>query len=177
MPLLSVDDLRTHVTTALADTALQDLLDAGEQAITRVLGPVGPVSEMFRRVSGDLIMLSRRAVSITSVVEGTTTLAADDYELRSGTLLRRLSDGTNAGSRWLTWSGPVIVDYIPESDVAERQRALVQLVNLDLAYAPGVTSERLGDWAETQGSSQSGKSYEQERETILASLTDGPVMY
>jgi hypothetical protein len=111
-------------------------------------------------------MLSRRAAEIVTVSEGTTTLAANDYRLRSGTVLHRLSTGTNPAHRWRDWRG-IDVEYLPESDVAERIRVQIALVQLDLAYAPGVVSEKIGDWTETF--SPSGD-HAKDREAIIATL-------
>jgi hypothetical protein len=164
MTLASVADFRAHVSTTLADGAVQDKLDAAEQEIVRTIGPVGPVSEFYSRVSGPLLMLSRRAAEITTVTEGTTTLAATDYRLRSGTVVQRLSSGTPC--RWRDRNG-IEVAYLPESDVAERIRVQIALVQLDLTYVPGVVSEKIGDWAETF--TPSGD-HDKDREAILATL-------
>lgn len=177
---VDADTFRLHASTSLGDAALQTLLDAAEQAIAIHAGEYivssgadDEVNEILTpRGIGPLLRLSRRAQSITTVVEGTETLAADDYELRSsGYVLRRLNDGTNPS---LYWRNRVYVTYVPLSDTAERERVQIALVKLDLAYAPGVVQETIGAWSE-QKANNSVWNYQQERAAILASLTAEPV--
>ena len=171
-PLLTVDELRLHVTSTLTDEALQLLLDAALDAIEDV-APTGPVTELITPGSGDLVLLSREATAITSVVEEywgqSTTLAADDYELRSGgQTLRRLSTGTNPA---YAWRGRVDVAYTVEDDSAERKRVQLELVKLDLAFNPALRSQTIGTWSEDYAD----KPYADQRAGILASLAGGPL--
>ena len=168
---LTVADLRQHVTTALLDPALQRLLDAAYEAIAGRFGDAAAVTETHRGGSGPLLMLNRAAASITSVTEDAVrvpvALAPADYALRpSGSLLERLTTGTHPGCRWL---GRVDVVLVPLADAAERDRVAIALVEMDLNYSPGVTSETIGDWSETKADN-SAMNYELEREAILASL-------
>lgn len=174
MAILTVEQLRLHVTSDLSDAALQMLLDAAEEAINAFLGAGAgtydapdAVNELIT-VQGDLIRLSQPAESIESVIEGTTLLAADDYELRSsGLTLRRLNTGTNP-AQW--WRRRVDVTYTPLSNAAERERVQIALVQADLNYSPGVTSERIGDWSEAFAQATANTGYQVERAAILASL-------
>lgn len=167
-PLLTVDELRLHITSSLTDEALQLLLDAAYAAIEETAVPIGSVTELITPGYGDLVMLARKADSITSVIEGTTTLAADDYELRSsGRVLRRLSTGTNAASYWL---GRLDVTYAVPSDMAERKRVQLELVKLDLAFSPTLASQTIGTWKEDYATD---KPYADQRDEILASLSTG----
>lgn len=172
-PLLTVDELRLHVTSSLTDEALQLLLDAAYDAIVDAAGPDGAVSELITP-AGDLLMLGRPADSVTSVVEQvyttTYTLAADDYELRgSGRVLRRLSTGTNVA---YAWRGRVDVTYVPTDATAERKRVQLELVKLDLEYSSTLASQTIGTWSETY---VTDKPYAQARDEILASLSSGPL--
>lgn len=175
---LTVEEFRAFVTTSLGDEPLQILLDAAWESIEDLLGPGAPtydapdaVNELVT-VHGDLLMLSRAAETIESILEGTTELDPDDYEVRSsGRILRRLRTGTHPASRWGEgWPhrGRVNVTYTPLSDAANRQRVQMELVKLDLGFTPGTVSERIGDWSETF--TQGATDYPAQRSAILASL-------
>lgn len=170
---LTIARLREFVTSSVSNSSLQILVDAAYLAIDDAIGPQGDVKEFFT-VHGDLIMLSRRAVSITAVSENVRwaalALAADDYELRpSGQMLVRLRTGTNP--RWY-WQGRVDVTYRPPDDTANRVRVAIDLVKLDIATNPGLASQSIGTWAEAY-TSNSAFNYALERQSILASLSPG----
>lgn len=170
---LTVGDLRGYITSGLTDPALQKLLDAAYEAIGHQSGAAGAVTE-FAVGGYSTLILDRQASAITSVTERIggvdVVLAANDYR-HSGYVLTRLDTGTNPRS---TWADTTTV-YDPVVDAAEWDRVAVALVELDLNYSPGVTSERIGDWEETKADN-SAMNYAIERETILASLGSGPVM-
>lgn len=155
--------LRTLVETDLADAPLQILLDAADEDLTRAVGP--DTADICKRdMEGqEFLFLSRPAASITSITEysggATTTLAASDYELQpNGKAIRRLSTGTNPASGWC---GTITVSYAP-ADLNRRNRALTQLVQLDLDYRFGATDESIGDHRRSQ------QDYDKERERIIA---------
>lgn len=146
---ITVTRLREYLTTSESDAVLQTYLDAAIADIEDALGPLAVVERITPR--GGLIMLGRKAASITTVVEnevyGAVTLAANDYALSSsGRVLSRLSTGTHPG---YYWKGRVAVTYVRWDSPALRLRATVDLVNLDLAVSPGVASESIGTWSET----------------------------
>lgn len=167
-------------TTTYPQVTIQGYLDSAEQEITAVLGPFvtdasgepEAIEELITtRGSGDLLVLSRRASYIVSLVEGETALASDDYQvMSSGQTLRRLDTGSNPAS---AWNGRVRVKYEPLSDAAIRERVQLALVALEVNSAPGSRSERIGDWSEQV--SQDAASYQSEREAILRSLIPSPV--
>ena len=163
-PYLTVDQFRAfNAADSLTDESLLILLDAAAQAIIREHGPSGAITERLR-AGGDLLMLSRPALSITLVVEdarlSALSLSADDYEL-SGQTLYRLSDGTNPG---YCWRGRVDVTYVPFDDTAERQRVQRELVQLDLTFQPGLASQRIGEWTESYSAD---KPYAEQRAAIV----------
>lgn len=172
--LLTVEELRLRISTTLTDASLQSLLDAAETAITGHVGTPDEVQE-YLRASGDLLILSRPASELTAVIENDVTLDEDDYELRiDGQTIRRLRTGPNPGSRW---RGRIDLTYVPGDDVAERERVQASLVELDLNYTPGASSERIGDWTETIGNGGAQtQTYEQIRDALLGSLSSGLVM-
>jgi hypothetical protein len=101
------------------------------------------------------------------------TLVADDYELSwTGQTLRRLNDGTTP--RWY-WYGRVKVTYTPVDDLAQRQRAQLALMRLDITTNPGLASQTIGTWSESYRTDIPAS---QQRVDILASLgVDGVGIY
>lgn len=173
MALLTVDDLRRWPEFAETDAAvLTLLLDAEEAAIRAELGgDPGTFTEVVVGGRLSFLTLRRRASSITSVgtvLDGvSTTLVAGDYRLAGdGRTLFRRGDGTNPS---FAWYGYVTVEYEAEDDTDIRKRVQRELVALDLAYAPGATSEQIGAWMEQQQRSSVWNA-EKERAAILATL-------
>lgn len=171
MALLTPADLREHIQTSLVDTALQRLIDGAEMDILQQAGPLG-VLEDRRRGGGTLLFLSRPVGTLTSVVErygdplGLTdiTLDATDYTLMPDKrTLRREWIGTHRVDRW---ADDVIVTYTVLDETADRQRALINLVKLEIAYQPGLTAQSIGTWMEQYRN----VNYVDERAQIFASL-------
>jgi hypothetical protein len=157
--------LRTFVETDLSDSALQVILDATNEDLNLA---VGPDTSMLETVEGEgrrIIWLARPANSTFASItetdsEGTVvTLAIDDYSLAAdGMQLTRLNTGTNPRTGW---GGTVAITYTP-LDLNKRNRALVQLVELDLAFRPGARSENVGDFSRTH------QEYDKERARIIS---------
>lgn len=176
MTILSVADLREHVNSDLGDDALERLLADAEAAIVARAGAAGDRTQ----IAGGgyrFIALHRPAATITSIVETVgnvdTTLAADDYRLRpGGYLIERLLYGTNPRS---TWDRRVTVLYSPVDDDAIRIVVQIDLIKLALTYAPGLSSERIGDWEEVFANSSAWNN-DEEREAILCRLDPEPGM-
>lgn len=168
---LTIAELRERIVSELGDDALQSMLDAAYEAITITAGAAGAISELIRAGSGDLVLLSRPATSVTSVTEAEQPLSADNYLLRDQ-LLQRLSTGSNPSSHW---RGRVDVTYVPIDNTSERDRVAVELVKLDIAYQPALASQQLGDWREMYSKGVGGATYDSERRDIIASLA-GPLL-
>jgi len=165
----TVTRLREFLTSSLSDSALQLYLDAAMDAIDDVLGPL-TVHEHVHGIHGELLRLAAEADTITTVVEEGVTLAVDDYTLSdSGAILRRRHAGTHPRHGW-GWR--LDLTYFRKDDVAERIRAAVALVKLELGFQPGLVSQSIGTWSETY-SATSMKPYAEQRAEILASLSDG----
>lgn len=174
MTILTTDEFRAFVTTALEDAALQMLLDAAETEILRAAGAPGSTEELFRG-GGRLVALGRQAESIASIVETIgstdTTLDANDYLLHPDLyVIERLSTGPNGRSYWY---GRVLVTYTPTDDEALRQGVQRDLVNLMLNYVPGLTMEQVGAWTQ-QFAANSAWNTDEERANILARLDGAP---
>lgn len=167
--LLTVDEARLLVTTTLGDDALRMLLDAAEEAIDDAAGPLGSddgVATVVERYAprGSLIVLTARAQSVTSIVEGTTTLEAAQYALAAtGSSIRRLDEGIP-----VSWVGDVVVTYVPRTNIASRQSAQAQLAQLFVSARPGVSSQTIGPWSEVYGQL---KTLLGQRQDILSSIT------
>jgi hypothetical protein len=168
---LSVSQFRLLAPTTLEDEALLILLDAAAQEIVRAIGPAGETTEWLT-AQGDLLMLSRSALSISEIVEHgpfidtTTTLDPTDYEVNgSGQTLRRLYSGPNPARRWYR----PFVTYLPVDDTASRQRVQSELVKLTISFTPGLASQTIGTWSESYTDPTKG-TYAQQREDILATL-------
>ena len=174
---LTVADLRGFVSSELSDASLQLLLDAAYDEIVDYAGPSGPCNELIDPGVGDLLMLSRPAESVGTVIEDMwyggdeTTLAADDYEVRSsGQTLRRLHTGTNPA--W-GWRGRVDVTYTPRGGDDNRKVVQLELVKLTIAFDPALASQTIGQWGETY---RAGKSYASQHAEILATLGGGALI-
>ena len=167
---LSLDQFRAfEPASTLSDESLLILLQASAADIVNAIGPTGDIVERLS-ARGPALMLSSRAAGIVSVSEnpyGTPlALVADDYELSwTGRVLRRLMDGTNPSSYWRS---PVRVTYSPPDDLAQRQRAQLELVRLSIAFNPGLVSQTIGTWSETY---RTDVPEPEQRAQILASLS------
>lgn len=160
--ILTPDQFREHVVTAVEDDALTRLLDAAEAAIVDAAGPPG--ADVVELVEGGFnrIVLSRPAAAIVSVREasGSTTwndpLTTDDYETLGHSVLVRL------GGRWARRTE---VTYTPAADWALRMQAQIKLVELELNNPTGIGQNTVGPFAE-----QIVADYPAQRDMILSTL-------
>jgi hypothetical protein len=163
---IDLEALRSHVGLGPSDSDLQTALDAALEALAERYGTDESEVTEYLQPFGQWVRLGRRASSITSVLEGGTTVSDDDYSLwPGGRFLRRLdADGDPQA-----WSGMVEVAYEPFSEAASRDRVTLALCDLDLARRFGVTSITNGPWSESYGDA-AGADYAATREAILGSL-------
>jgi hypothetical protein len=168
--ILTPDELREHITTDLATSALQRLLDAAEFLIVDRAGAAGTRTEI---VGGGtrFLTVTRPIASITSITEtllnDSRLLAANDYRLRyGGYLIERMIIGTNGRFRW--WGDATVV-YEPIDDSALRATVQIDLCRLAIDYHPGLTAETIGAWSQQFGSNSVWNNHK-ERESILSSL-------
>lgn len=175
--IITVADLREHVETDLAESALQRLIDDADQAVVDRFGPHGSATET---VTDDIdadplgvyVFLGRAASAIASVVEYTSasvsrTLAASDYRLvHGGKTLQRLTTGTTPAT---VWGYRVVVEYYPSTaDNPRRRRIVIDLCKLTLTYGGYIKSERAGDYQSS--SSLTPDAYQRERERLMSEL-------
>jgi hypothetical protein len=159
--MLTVAELRKHVSTALEDDALQRLLDAATEDIAHFV-----TATEYITPAGDLLPLSHSVDAIVSVAERDDTLAADDYELLAGgNILRRLNTGTYPER---SWRGPIRVTYTRRFAEATKEVVQVALVQMDINYQPGLEQNTAGNWNEMFVAD-----YRAERQKILSRL-NGP---
>lgn len=160
----------------MEDQALLILLDAALQDIVKAIGPLGEITEWQEAGRGDLLMVSRPILSVTSVRErwyySAIDLASDDYEVIADATLLRVRTGTNPATYW---RGRVGVTYLPTDDLAARQRVQKLLVEQDITAGPGLSGRRIGDWSEDYANN-SVWNYQKERAAILATLTEGALI-
>lgn len=174
---LTLDQFRAFEPgSTLSDESLLILLQASAADIVGAIGPLGDVVTVLG-AHGPLLMLPYRASGIVSVTEDAygeaLSLAADDYELSwSGRTLRRLNDGTNPRDYW--WRR-VKVTLTPVDDLAQRQRAQLALMRLDITTNPGLASQTIGTWSESY---RTDVPVSEQRAEILATLgVDGVAIY
>jgi len=185
---------------ALEESVLQSVLDAAEKAIISVAGPVGTFDEILDGGQSYLFLRRRAESIqhvIETVWTTDTELDATDYRLRpDGVSVLRLRTGANPPLFWggqgfygpefgvqtgflgstitsqstCPWGHKVAISYTPLDDLADRCRVQVALVKIDLAYAPGLILERVGEWEERRDRGSATWNDTEEREAILASL-------
>jgi hypothetical protein len=151
--ILTVDELREHVSSDLPDSALQRLLDAAEYEIVDRIGEPGARTELIGGGSRYLTV-SRPIDSVSTVVEtmlnDSQTLDATDYRTRfGGFLIERIITGLHGRFRW--W-GDVSVTYTPIDDSALRATVQIDLCKLALTSNPGLIAETIGAWTEQYAS-------------------------
>jgi hypothetical protein len=160
---LTPTQLRAFVTTELTDPALQTLLDAAASAIDALAGSAAEATE-YKSGGYSRIVLARLAAAVSSVTEDGSVLDSTGYRA-SGYVLTRLDSSGNPS----VWGARIVVVYTASVEASERERVQLELVKLDLAQNPGLSSQTIGTWTE-QYASNSAWNYEQERAAILATL-------
>jgi hypothetical protein len=181
--LLTLDQLRAMVpglpTGDDADDVVQMMLDATEADIVEAAGSTGSRSQVVTEDARyPALIVSHPIGAITSVTEdpyGTPlVLSSDDYRFTpGGFVLYRMTNGTNAASRW---PRQVTIVYTTAEDIERRCMVQLGLCRLLVSYNPGLLSMRVGDWSETYQSTNSVSGYTVERNALLASLAPTSAM-
>ena len=139
--LLTVDEVKEHVTTGLSDAALGRLIDSGDAYIRQMLGQHDPATTMVYEMDLDpgyqSIWLPRPAVSIATLEKrrrldsAWTVQDAETYYLSDE---GRSVQTTRSLWTW-GWGNRfemrVRVTYTPVPENAERTQALIDLVRLE----------------------------------------------
>lgn len=169
MSVLTIAELKQHVETDLADTALQRVIDAVEADVEAFAGSATAVIDVRDYARGDgFVFLSQPAGSITSVTEFyggvLTALDASDYTIwNDGLMLERNTTGAHPASYW---QGRVTVTFTPTDQSTRRKMATIDLCKLELQYN-GTISESAGGYNLTVGD------FESNRRRILSRLRSG----
>lgn len=175
--LIDVAGLRTHLTSALSDAALQDIIDYNDAAIIQRVGPIEEhATLLFPRDTASIIQVGTPAeiLSVTEwkdIVGFETVLDETDYWNTKGTLRRR-GDGSHP---YTYWNAPVELIWNSSDDFAIRKMVLVQLCKLDNNRNPGLTSFTVGEHSEAYGGAGNDATYDQQREAILGQLVSPEV--
>lgn len=178
-----LDRVKTRTGSDLSDAELQAMIDAITAEIDARFGPsgettveLGDVTDPVTRGSRTLrllrpadtsqtITITERSPSNTGQASDETVLASGDYRvLHGGRTLQRLSLGPNPA---MFWAPLVSVTYTPIVNTAEREEAVIKLIQLDLSYRGGLRSEKAGDYAFTLSGDPM-----KDREAILQTLQD-----
>ena len=154
--LLSVAEIKEHVTTGLSDEALGRLIDAQDSYIRRMVGPHDPTTTMVYETDGggghyrdytsgpgqDRIWLPRPAASIATVEDrylfdsGWTVRDASEYYLSDG------GRSVSLNQHFREWFRELVrVTFTPFPENAERVQALIDLVRLE-TQDTGLAMER-----------------------------------
>lgn len=162
MSVLTVAEAQGFLASStLSAASLQLAIDDVESEIVRRYGPYYPTPhvELFLDApeTGPLV-LRRRLAEITEIVETlgafgppeTRILATTDYRFRAPFLLDRLRTGPTPAYGWSRYG--VSVSGIPTDDTSTRKMAVVDVLRIEVSgQAAGLTSRRMGEYAETFG--------------------------
>lgn len=188
MPLMTVEDLREHISTTLSDDALQAMLNANEALLNRVLGELGvPITEVHHQTGYETIILLEHQFAVTDSPPGPTvvvgyglpnpiTLADDDFRVEGGSTMRRLDYGTNVG---IYWDTPIAVTGVLVDNTDERIMALVSLIRIDIAAQSGagglVRARTVGKHRVEYFGAKEGASPTELKADVLATLQPDPL--
>lgn len=165
--------IRDHVETGMPDAALQMLVDEATAEVEARWGNDLSKTIRFEAWGKTKITLPRPALTITSVTELNgqaiflMTLSAagnPDYMLsNNGWTLTRLTGGTYG---WRYFSEFVDVVYVPKPEQALRNRMVIDLVKIELAYN-ALARETVGDYIAESHGKDHHTAYQSDREQIL----------
>lgn len=157
LTLMTVDEVRERVDTSLTDAGLTALASDCEDMITDWAGPLviegypedaEQVTETVYARGTTLLRLKQKIGEIISVTDTSgdtdTELVVEaenegDWRVRGDYLER--ADG-------YIWGERTTVVYVPADGRFKRRQALVKLVQLELNFQPGMSSQQAGPWAE-----------------------------
>lgn len=168
MALLTIADIREHYNTDAANSAIQRLLDAEEEAIVRLMGDTTSNFTQTFIFPPKNIVLKTEATDIVSVTEDDETLLSTEYELQDGgRILTR--KGWIYDTSYIPWGDKVVVVYTPYDSNATQKRVQMYLVGIGLAQN-GYRVERNTEIL------QEPLDYQKERVRALRSLVRGPII-
>ena len=183
--LTTLAEVRSLVSTKLADADLQGVIDREEAALARQIGPLSgertqtfyigssaplyldpvldPRNAWIQSDRMGRLVLQRPTVAGDDLVvtdNGTDLDPTDVRLLRGGTAIERASGG---------WTGPVVEVTSVPSDELEVKRVVIELCRLTLVET-GLASEQIGDYQYTR----SAESPADARRSLIRSLMTHP---
>lgn len=169
--ILTVDELREHVETALGDDALERILNAAEGdmnqhggILTTTLDVPDAVTEYFYPTARTLWFTAANYIDeIVEVTENDVILDPLMYEVRNGREIYRLDN--------LYWGSPVIVEYVPTTEELNRRKMLlVNLAKLYINADPGTSFQGAATWQTTV------TDFEEQKQRLLWAWKRPPVL-
>jgi hypothetical protein len=152
MSLVTVEEVRALIETALSDEDLEAIIEREEAVMVKRIGanydPDTPLVETVEG-RGKYLFLERPITSITTITEARclgdemTELATDEFHIwhEQGKLIRL--------PRWTCWGEVVTVTYQPKDDNETRKALLIDLLRLTLERT-GLKSESVaGEYSYT----------------------------
>lgn len=171
--LVSPDEVRVLVETGIDDTELQEVIDRVEAEITEEIGaPYSDGETITETVEGGSrnIYLKRPITSVTTLTEysqlsdttGTELTENESFYVWPGQgRIERIS--TVPGG--VLWSRRVKVVYVPVDQNKKREKAIIDLVRIDLSRTAMLQESVGGEYSFTAGN------WEKERRRIMKRLS------
>ena len=167
--LVTLDDVRALVKAAaiLSDGQLTAVIERIESEITAMIGPPQDDTGLVTHTvtlpgEGSLLFMPSEIGSITSVVEDTVTLAADEYRMWKAEIERLPVGGT--------WGGRCVVTYCPADDRLKRKQVIIDLCRIDIERTAQFQESVGGEYSYTAPSN-----WERERSRVLRRMRMGVV--
>ncbi len=171
MAVLTVQEVREHLQTALPDAALERIINSAWAAIDRQCGALAETTpgtydsivELNYRTSAlPFYKLMYDPATVTEVasmnslgVATVLTVGADEDYVIDGQLVRRVNG---------FWGSITRATYVPALDSDRRQGTLLHLIDLDLNAQPGQKFSGAATWQESYAD------YETEKQRLLWEL-------
>ena len=168
--LLTVAEVKEHVTTGLSGAALERVIDSQDAYIRRMVGQHDPAATMVYVYEGEdpglsRVWLPRPASAITSVEDRRADMFSE-WTVRAAASYRLADQGRSVEVAVRPFEQLVRVTFTPISQNAERIQALIDLVRLETQDS-GLESERDDTY------SYSAKDKMKARREIIAALKPG----
>ncbi len=153
--LLTAEEFKAQVQTALADPVLQRIIDLEDSEITRLYGvhfssTVGfKVTETKDGRRKKILFFRRRITSIVKITEDAVILDNtnnDVWRLNSLGFIERLPEGSG-------WGTTVIVEYVPENDNDLRTSVLIELTRIAINHTAYQSESVAGEYSYTVAAS------------------------
>lgn len=148
-PLVTAETAKKQINTSMSDDVLQEIIDRIESQITARIGapwaddntPASAVKTL--RGEGTCLFLPTAIHAVTSIVEDTVTLDADEYRVwGNGGVIERLPIESN-------WGTVCVVTYKPMDDRFKRIPVIIDLLRLTLERTAMKSESIAGEYSYT----------------------------